>query len=353
MTGEKPVAFVAEGQIPPSPPPVRTGGALGWARDNLFSGIFNTVATLLSLVFVAYVLALIVPWLFLDSVWNASSLQGCRAVDDGACLAVINERFLQFVFGFYPDELRWRPVNWRSCCCSFAIWPALFERLRAAQAVHFQRPRYPLLAYWLIWGGSLWGPVGVIAGPAIGWACIRFLPPLARGRLDEGLAFLAAAGAGILATCALVAVRRNRIRRCAERRAGDRSRAGGVRQARRVPAVHHHRRLRHCGLAAHRHRACARAAVPPDPHQGVLRRVHRVHPRRAADHAALRRLAAAFLLPAAGHGIRPDPAGGHHGDGLCVGLYGGGHPRRPRGAADGAVRSRRCRSGSTTGSPCA
>ena len=110
MAGEKPVAFVAERQIPPSPPPVRTGGALGWARDNLFSGVFNSVATLLSLAFVAYILAMVVPWLFLDSVWNASSLQGCREVDDGACLAVINERFLQFVFGFYPEELRWRPI---------------------------------------------------------------------------------------------------------------------------------------------------------------------------------------------------------------------------------------------------
>ncbi len=196
MAGEKPLAFVAERQIPPSPPPARTGGLLGWARDNLFSGVFNTAATLLSVVFVAWILASVVPWLFLDSVWHASSLQECRAVDDGACLAVINERFLQFVFGFYPDELRWRPVA-AFALLFVAIWPALFTA--APRKLLIFTALYPLLAYWLIWGGSFWGPVGVLVGPAIGWACVHFLPSLVRGRMDEGLAFLSAVGAGGLA----------------------------------------------------------------------------------------------------------------------------------------------------------
>ena len=151
MAGERPVAFVAERQIPPSPPPVRTGGVLGWARDNLFSSIFNTVATLLSVAFVAYILVSVVPWLILDSVWNASSLQGCRAVDDGACFAVINERFLQFVFGFYPDDLRWRPVL-TFVLLFVAIWPALFSS--APRKLLIFTALYPVLAYWLIWGGS-------------------------------------------------------------------------------------------------------------------------------------------------------------------------------------------------------
>ena len=217
MAGEKPVAFVAERQIPPAPPPVRTGGALGWARDNLFSGVFNSVATLLSLAFVAYILAMVVPWLFLDSVWNASSLQGCREVDDGACLAVINERFLQFVFGFYPEELRWRPIL-AFVLLFVAIWPALFSS--APRKLLIFSALYPLLAYWLIWGGSLWGPVGAVVGIAIGWACIRFLPPLARGRLDEGIAFLGGGRRGNSRDGALVAVLRHRLRGRAERRAG-------------------------------------------------------------------------------------------------------------------------------------
>ncbi len=191
------VAFVAERQIPPAPPPAKTGGVVGWLRENLFSGIFNTVATLLSFAFVAYVLASVVPWLFLDSVWNASSLQECRKIDDGACLAVINERFLQFVFGFYPDGLRWRPVL-AFALMLIAIWPALFAS--APRKLLIFTGLYPLLAYWLIWGGSFWGPVGVLAGPVLGWACVRWLPGLMRGWLDERLVFLAAVGVGLLAT---------------------------------------------------------------------------------------------------------------------------------------------------------
>ena len=191
------VAFVAERRIPPAPPPAKTGGVVGWLRENLFSGIFNTVATLLSFAFVAYVLASVVPWLFLDSVWNASSLQECRKIDDGACLAVINERFLQFVFGFYPDGLRWRPVL-AFALMFIAIWPALFAS--APRKLLIFTGLYPLLAYWLIWGGSFWGPVGVLAGPVLGWACVRWLPGLMRGWLDERLVFLAAVGVGLLAT---------------------------------------------------------------------------------------------------------------------------------------------------------
>jgi len=196
MTDRPPAAFVAERQLPPSPPPARTGGAVGWLRENLFSGVFNTAATLLSLAFVGYVLVSIVPWLFFDSVWNASSLQECRQRGDGACLAVINERFMQFVFGFYPEAERWRPTA-AFALLFLAVWPALFSA--APRKLLIFSAVYPLLAYWLIWGGSLWGPVGVLVGPAAAWACIRFLPPLAQGRMDEGLAFLAAVGAGALA----------------------------------------------------------------------------------------------------------------------------------------------------------
>ncbi len=189
-------AFVADRQIPPGAPPPASTGWLGWLRANLFSGVFNTAATLLSLAFIAWVLAEIVPWLFLDSVWNASSLQECRRIDDGACLAVINERFLQLVFGFYPAELRWRPLL-AFALLFLAIWPMLF--VSAPRRLLIFTALYPLVAYWLIWGGSVWGPVGVLAGPALAWASIRFLPRLLAASFDERLALLAAVAIGALA----------------------------------------------------------------------------------------------------------------------------------------------------------
>ena len=194
MTDRPPVAYVAERQIPPSPPPVREGGAVGWLRENLFSGVFNTVTTLLSLAFVGYLLLEIIPWLVLDSVWNASSLQECRAIDDGACLAVINERFLQFVFGFYPHELRWRPVL-AFALLFLALWPALFSS--APRKLLVFSALYPLVAYWLIWGGSIWGPIAVVLGP---WIIYLALSRMGRGQVDEGVALLARIGLFGLAT---------------------------------------------------------------------------------------------------------------------------------------------------------
>ena len=66
-----------------------------------------------------------------------------------------------------------------------------------------------------------------------------------------------------------------------------------------------------------------------------------VMPGCAADRVAFHRLAAAELLPAAGHGFRPAPAGDHHGDAVRLGLPGRSDPWRVGGPAQGAVRGRR------------
>lgn len=44
-----PIAFVADGTIPPSPPPANQTGIVKWLRENLFSGVTNTILTLLSI----------------------------------------------------------------------------------------------------------------------------------------------------------------------------------------------------------------------------------------------------------------------------------------------------------------
>ncbi len=43
------VAFVRETQIPPSPPPANETGAVKWMRENLFSGWFNSILTIIAL----------------------------------------------------------------------------------------------------------------------------------------------------------------------------------------------------------------------------------------------------------------------------------------------------------------
>ncbi|WP_416896896.1 MAG: amino acid ABC transporter permease [Minwuia sp.] len=195
MVQEHTARFVADKQIPASPPPGRETGVIGWLRLNLFSGIANSIVTILALAFIAYVFWAIVPW-FWNSVWSAGSLQECREIDSGACFAVIRERFQQFVFGFYPAEERWRPLL-AFILLGLAVWPALFSS--APRKLLIFSALYPLVAYWLIWGGEIWGPVGVLVGFAIGYAIVRYLPVPLSNVMDEGLAFLASVGIGMLA----------------------------------------------------------------------------------------------------------------------------------------------------------
>ena len=73
-----------------------------------------------------------------------------------ACWAVINERFNQFLFGFYPNELLWRPVL-AFVLMFVAMAPVLFRSL-PRQMLWFSLA-YPFLAYFLIWGGLGLEPV--------------------------------------------------------------------------------------------------------------------------------------------------------------------------------------------------
>ena len=81
-------------------------------RENLFSGIVNSILTIISLIFVFYILAGLLPWALVPA-WSSESLNGCREVlhemgreghFSGACWGVIRERWIQLLFGFYPLE---------------------------------------------------------------------------------------------------------------------------------------------------------------------------------------------------------------------------------------------------------
>ncbi|MCX8508062.1 MAG: amino acid ABC transporter permease, partial [Rhodobacteraceae bacterium] len=207
-------SFVRKDMLAPQDPPLSERGLVKWMRENLFSGPLNTILTVLALVCLFSLVKLALPW-WLHGVWNADSLGECRKIvadrygpdAAGACWAMIRERWHQFIFGFYPPELYWRPI------LSFgllfvALAPALFfgDRKRnllivagvaiyllltlglldgkalhialvmammaAFATVAWFAPRkllwftliYPALTQWLLWGGSVWGPVLTMMG---------------------------------------------------------------------------------------------------------------------------------------------------------------------------------------------
>lgn len=213
----EPVAFVRREMLAPAAPPPGQVGVIRWVRENLVSSWFNAILTALSLYAIWYVLSGILPWT-LNGVWDAGSLNECREIRDArglesaACWAVINERWLQILFGFYPtddpllatmfhaDTLAaaggvdavfgagsnattrvefvsamknetsnalifffgyWRPLL-ALAMLVVAVAPILYSNLPRGMLLFSLA--YPFIAFFLLWGGSVWLPVTVALG---------------------------------------------------------------------------------------------------------------------------------------------------------------------------------------------
>ncbi|SIS92792.1 amino acid ABC transporter permease [Paracoccus saliphilus] len=212
-------AYYRETMLPPEPPPIREAGAVKWLRENLFSGPVNTLLTLVGLAIIWFLVSHFWDW-FAHSVWNADSLAECREIiaatwgegARGACFAVIRERWHQYMFGFYPPELYWRPLLAfgllmvalapilfsetqqirRIVLVVSTIATLLFMQVLGVPAIAFLlgaiimigatilaerhagwllifSALYPLIGVFLLWGGTLWAPLMVLAGIGLGW----------------------------------------------------------------------------------------------------------------------------------------------------------------------------------------
>ena len=132
------MSYVRSEMLPERAPPASQVGFVGWARANLFNGIGNSILTILAIVLLWYVLAFLLPWIF-SPTWNSGSLNECREIvgggHGGACWGVINERWQQLLFGFYPNgseegtvDQRWRPIL-AFALLFVAVIPVLFNMI--------------------------------------------------------------------------------------------------------------------------------------------------------------------------------------------------------------------------------
>jgi general L-amino acid transport system permease protein len=92
------------------PPPVATKGALAWVRRNFFDGWANSLATIVTVLVLLWLVPPLFNWSVLNAVF-APDNAACRAAHDhGACWGVVAEKGRLILFGRYPFEEQWRPL---------------------------------------------------------------------------------------------------------------------------------------------------------------------------------------------------------------------------------------------------
>jgi general L-amino acid transport system permease protein len=95
--------------VPPRPAPVRTEGAVPWIKRNLFADWKSSIATLLTIGLVLYVLPGLSQWGLFQAVFSPDPDACQNARGSGACWGVVAEKWRVIIFGRYPFDQQWRP----------------------------------------------------------------------------------------------------------------------------------------------------------------------------------------------------------------------------------------------------
>lgn len=148
---------------PDLPPPSTSVGVLAWLRANLFSSWFNTLLTLVGIYLVYLIVPPLLEWAIIKADWTGTTRADCS--HEGACWVFIGSRFGQFMYGFYPEELRWR-VDLTVLFVVFGAAPLFLKRFqyKVKYGLGFL-VALPIVAYWLLHGGFL----GLETVPTSAW----------------------------------------------------------------------------------------------------------------------------------------------------------------------------------------
>lgn len=155
------------GNRPSLPPPVSERGIVGWARHNLFSSWLNSILTVVGVAFILWLLPPILDWLIFSATWTypqevtnlSRSAQFQDCAPGGACWLFVETRIGQFIYGFYPAELRWRPDLAFVILVGCTYWLLAGWTPQKRRVAIFFFLIFPFLAFWLLYGGLLLDPV--------------------------------------------------------------------------------------------------------------------------------------------------------------------------------------------------
>jgi general L-amino acid transport system permease protein len=166
-------AYVRSEPVPAMPPPSRDRGIAGWLREHLLSTPLNAALTLLSILFLWWIVPPLLNFLIFDAVWSGEDRTACIVTPErprvGACWAFVIERINFFVYGFYPIRERWRVDVFFLLLAIGIVW-LLAPRVpnKRAAAVYFFLV-LPILSVVLLLG---FAPLGLSYVPTTLWGGI-------------------------------------------------------------------------------------------------------------------------------------------------------------------------------------
>jgi len=151
------------GRDPDLPPPAATTGLVGWLRQRLFSSWANTAATVAILLLLFYIVPPFLDWAIFSATWEGVTREPCNTAEGvdkpGACWTMVNARFGQFMYGFYPADQRWR-VDIAFILMFVAIFALLIDRVPGKKWwALFLFVIYPVIGFALFQGGLLGLPL--------------------------------------------------------------------------------------------------------------------------------------------------------------------------------------------------
>lgn len=140
------------GEHPSLPPPKSEVGLIHWLRKNLFASVFDTILTLIAVYALVQFVPPLINWAILDASWTGTTNKNCQ--NGGACWSFINARFDQFMYGFYPQEHRWR-VNivfaLLAGCIAYLVIPQTPKKSWVALLTLIG---LPIASFFLLYGGA-------------------------------------------------------------------------------------------------------------------------------------------------------------------------------------------------------
>jgi general L-amino acid transport system permease protein len=180
-------AYVRTEDAPVLKAPRSMVGVRGWMRANLFSSPLNSILTLIFGSLALYLIWLAIDWAFFRASWTGSDREACTFENVGACWPYAKAKFMQWIYGFYPIDQRWRATTvmllGAAALVPMLIPSAPFKKWN----VLFLLVAFPIIATILLSGGNLNLSALTYLAAIVIFLALAALVPVAAYGLESGM----------------------------------------------------------------------------------------------------------------------------------------------------------------------